>query len=93
MKYAANFKKGNKGNFISEGDILSINIDGAYFFSGGIYKDGFPVLAFQTKPGDKKLDLRIKRDGLSLKGNATLKIKAFDKEWKGEGWSDDFIIT
>lgn len=93
MKYAVSFFQGKDGNSVAEGSTLDIKIDGAYFFSGGIYKNGFPVIAFQTIPGDNTMEVVVKRKGISLKGKATLKIKAFDEKWRGSGWSDDFIIT
>ncbi len=92
MKYSASFSTSGKGNSIKEGDILKIKVDGAYFFSGGIYQKGFPVIAFQTVPGDNDAEILVKRKGLSLRGKAVLKVRAYDEKWRGSGWNDEFEI-
>lgn len=93
MKYNTNFVTAHSGgNGIQEGKILNIKIDGAHFFSGAIYQNGFPVIAFQTIPGDNDADILVKVKGRSIKGKATLKVRAFDKDWRGAGWDDDFVI-
>ena len=92
MKYNANFVKTKDGNGAKEGSILNIRIDGAHFFSGAVYQNGFPVLAFQTLAGDNDYDLILKRKDKSIKGKAVLKVRAYDKEWRGAGWNDEFII-
>jgi hypothetical protein len=50
------------------------------------------MLTFQSVPGDIDCEVLIKRKGLSLKGKATLKVRAFDSEWRGAGWNDEFEI-
>ena len=45
MKILCNWVKTKNGNSIKEGNILKINAIGASHISGGIYKNGFPVLA------------------------------------------------
>lgn len=92
MKYSVNWIQTKNGNAAEEGSILKIKIGGAYFFSGAIYQNGFPVIPFQTLPGDDNIEVLIKRKGISLKGQATLKVRAFDKNWRGSGWNDDFDI-
>lgn len=92
MKYNVNFVKTRDGNGIKEGSVMSIKIDGAYFFSGGIYQKGFPVIAFQTLPGDNDAEILVKRKDRSLKGKAVLKVRAYDERWRGAGWNDEFVI-
>jgi hypothetical protein len=92
MKYSASFTKTAKGNGVKEGSVLSIKVDGSNFFNGGIYQKGFPMLTFQSVPGDIDCEILVKRKGLSLKGKATLKVRAFDSQWRGAGWNDEFEI-
>lgn len=92
MKYSASFVKTSKGNGIKEGSVLTIKVDGAHFFSGAVYQKGFPVIAFQTLPGDNDAEVLIKRKNLSLKGKAVLKVRAYDIDWRGAGWNDEFEI-
>lgn len=92
MKYITNFVKHGSTHGIAEGEVLNITVDGAHFFSGGIYKNGFPVIAFQTVPGDNEVDVVVKRKGQVLKGKYTLKVRAYDEKWRGAGWDDTFEI-
>jgi len=93
MKYSASFIKGKDGNVAKEGSVLSIRVDGAHFFSGAIYQNGFPVIAFQTQPGDNEAEVFLKRKDRSIKGKATLKVRAYDSQWRGAGWNDEFFIN
>lgn len=93
MKYNVNFVQSKTdGNSIKEGSVMNIKIDGAYFFSGGIYQNGFPVIIFQTLAGDNEADVLVKVKGRAIKGKAILKVRAFDKDWRGAGWNDEFYI-
>ena len=92
MKYSASFIKSNSGNAAKEGTILAIRVDGAHFFSGAIYQDGFPIIAFQTQPGSNEADVLLKRKDKSIKGKAILKVRAYDSTWRGAGWNDEFQI-
>jgi hypothetical protein len=92
MKYNTNFVKTKQGNGIKEGSVLQIKIDGAHFFSGAIYQNNFPVIAFQTIPGDNDTEILVKRKDKSLKGKAVLKVRAYDSQWRGAGWNDEFVI-
>jgi hypothetical protein len=92
MKYSANFIKGKEGNAAKEGSILTIRVDGAHFFSGAVYQNGFPVIAFQTEAGDNDKEILLKRKDHSIRGKAKLKIRAYDSQWRGAGWDDEFDI-
>lgn len=92
MKYTASWIKTRDGNAIKEGSVLRVKVEGAHFFSGAVYQNGFPVIAFQTLPGDNDDEILIKRKDRSLKGKAILKVRAYDKLWKGSGWDDEFLI-
>lgn len=92
MKYSTNFKKHKNGNAADEGTVLTIKVEGAYFISGGVYQCGVALLAFQTEAGDDTVDIILKRKGRSIKGKATLKVRAFDSQWRGAGWNDEFTI-
>ena len=92
MKFSTNFVKHGSTHGISEGSVLNVKVDGAHFISGGIYQNGFPVVIFQTQPGDSEADIIVKRKDKSLKGTAVLKVRAYDDSWKGSGWNDTFEI-
>jgi hypothetical protein len=92
MKYSASFITSKQGNAAKEGTTLRIRVDGAHFISGGIYQNGSPVIAFQTEAGDNDVEVLLKRKDRSLKGKATLKVRAFDSTWRGAGWNDEFEI-
>ena len=93
MKYIVGFERGPNGNQIKEKSILSVKIEGAHFFSGAVYKKGSPVIAFQTIPGDDYEEVVVHRKGMSLRGKAELRIRAFDRSWRGQGWDDEFEIV
>jgi len=92
MKYSANFVKTKKGNAIKENSVLSVKVDGAYFFSGGIYQNNFPIIIFQTPTNTNTHDILLKVANKSIKGKAVLKVRAYDKNWRGYGVNDEFII-
>ncbi|MFM7796011.1 MAG: hypothetical protein ACKO7N_04535 [Candidatus Nitrosotenuis sp.] len=92
MKYSANFIKGKDGNAAKEGSVLSVRVDGAHFFSGAIYQNGSPIIAFQTQPGDNDAEILLKRKDKSIRGKAILKVRAYDSQWRGAGWNDEFNI-
>lgn len=92
MKYSASFIKGKDGNAAKEGSILTIRVDGAHFFSGAIYQNGSPIIAFQTEAGDNDKEILLKRRDRSIKGKAKLKVRAYDSQWRGAGWDDEFDI-
>ena len=90
MKFIVNWVKTPQGNGINEGDILKVHAAGASHISGAIYRKGFPVLAIFGNGENAKI--LIKRKGLSLKGQAVLKLRAFDTKHRGFGVDDAFII-
>ena len=90
MKITCNWIKTPKGNAINEGDILKVSAPGAAHISGAIYKNGFPVLAIFGMGNSAKI--KVQRKNKSLKGMAVLKIRAFDKDHRGFGIDDAFII-
>ena len=92
MKYSANFITSNNGNAAREGSVLSVRVDGAHFFSGAVYQNGFPIIAFQTEAGSNEVDIFLKRKDKSIKGKAILKVRAYDSTWRGAGWNDEFQI-
>ena len=92
MKYSTNFVKKGNTHGISEGDVLTITVEGANFLSGGIYQKGSPMISFQTEPGDNSVDVLVKRKGTSIKGKSVLKVRAYDEAWRGQGWNDTFEI-
>jgi len=91
MKIRVNWIKTPQGNGIEEGSTLTITADGADHISGGIYKKGFPVLAIFGK--GSKASIKVKRLGISLKGPAVLKVRAYDKYYRGSGIDDAFEIV
>ena len=85
-----NWVKTPNGNGINEGDLLTIHAAGAAHISGAIYQKGFPVLAIF---GDgERAKIKVQRKGLNLKGQAVLKLRAFDKKHRGFGIDDAFLI-
>ena len=78
------------GNAIKEGDILRVSAPGAGHISGGIYKNGFPVLAIFGMGSNASI--KVLRKGKSLKGKCILKIRAFDKTYRGFGIDDIFTV-
>ena len=78
------------GNGIREGDTLRVTAAGASHISGGIYKNGFPVLAIFGNGGNASI--KVIRKGKSLKGTCFLKIRAYDKSYKGFGIDDTFTV-
>ena len=90
MKILCNWVKTKNGNSIKEGNILKINAIGASHISGGIYKNGFPVLAIFGL--GSKASIKVFRKDKSLKGKCILKIRAFDKFYKGSGIDDIFNV-
>ena len=90
MKITCNWVKSPMGNAIREGDTLRVSAPGAHHISGGIYKNGFPVLAIY---GDgSNASIKVLRKGKSLKGTCILKIRAFDKIYRGFGIDDTFTV-
>ena len=85
-----NWVKTAKGNAAIEGTVLKINAKGASHISGAIYQKGFPVLAIFGMGENAKI--LLKRKGLNLKGQAVLKLRAFDKNHRGFGIDDAFFI-
>lgn len=90
MKFIINWIKTPQGNGINEGDLLTIYAAGASHISGAIYKNGFPVLAIFGM--GERAKIKVQRKGLNLKGQAVLKLRAFDKKHRGFGIDDAFII-
>lgn len=90
MKILCNWVKTKNGNSIKEGNILKINAVGASHISGGIYKNGFPVLAIFGL--GSTASIKVLRKNKSLKGKCILKIRAFDKFYKGSGIDDIFNV-
>ena len=90
MKILCNWVKTKNGNSIKEGNILKINAVGASHISGGIYKNGFPVLAIFGLGSNASI--KVLRKDKSLKGKCILKIRAFDKFYKGSGIDDIFNV-
>lgn len=91
MKILVNWFKTKQGNAINEGDTLRITAKGASHISGAIYKNGLPVLAIFGY-GESIKPIKVARKGRNLKGNALLKVRAFDKYGRGYGIDDVFII-
>ena len=85
-----NWIKTPNGNGIKEGDTLKVTAQGASHISGAIYRKGFPVLAIFGMGNSAKI--KVLRKGLSLKGPAVLKLRAFDSKHRGFGIDDAFII-
>ena len=77
---------------LKEGQIMKIKVLGVDWFAWVILKDGFPVLVGQTSPGDNDDTKIILRKGMSLKGPAQLRVKGYDKGYRGFGFRKDFII-
>ena len=90
MKIICNWVKTKNGNSIKEGNILKINAIGASHISGGIYKNGFTVLAIFGLGSNASN--KVLRKDKSLKGKCILKIRAFDKFYKGSGIDDIFNV-
>ena len=95
MKYSVNWTKGKEGNQAREGQTVSIKCSSEgpspaqVLF--GVYQNGFPVIIGQ-KPGGK-IDFKLSRKGMSLKGEATLKVTCYDSTWRSFGWKDGFKIV
>lgn len=90
MKITCNWVKSPMGNAIKEGDTLRVNAAGAHHISGGIYKNGSPVLAIFGNGSNA--NIKVIRKGKSLKGKCILKIRAFDKSYRGFGIDDIFTV-
>ena len=90
MKITCNWVKSPMGNAIKEGSILIVSAPGAGHISGGIYKNGFPVLAIFGM--GSTASIKVLRKGKSLKGKCILKIRAFDKTYRGFGIDDIFTV-
>ena len=92
MKYSVNWVQTKSGNAAKQGQVVTINVAEADFIVYGVYKDGFPVLVGQTRPGDNEDSFILKRKGIDLKGKATLKVSAYNKKGNRFGWTDEFNI-
>ena len=90
MKILVNWIKTPMGNGIREGSTLTITATGASHISGGIYKNGSPVLAIFGYGG--KASIKVARKGKSLKGNCILKVRAYDQKYRGFGIDDIFVV-
>ena len=90
MKITANWQKSPKGNAIIEGSTLKISAPGASHISGGIYKNGSPVLAIFGY--GSTASVKVQRKNKSLKGTCILKVRAFDQKYRGFGIDDVFEI-
>lgn len=78
------------GNAIREGDTLRVSAPGASHISGGIYRNGSPVLAIFGS--GSSASIKVMRKGKSLKGKCILKIRAFDDKYRGFGIDDIFTV-
>ena len=90
MKITCNWVKSPMGNAIKEGDTLRVSAPGAGHISGGIYKNGFPVLAIFG--AGSHASIKVIRKGKSLKGTCILKIRAYDTKYRGFGIDDTFTV-
>ena len=84
MKYSANWIKSPHGNALVQGDTLIVKSN--IGFQGGIYQKG--VLKLAINGHSKTAKIVLKRQGVNLKGLATLVLKAYD----GTGIKDEFLI-
>lgn len=98
MKFNVNWTKGKLGNEAKEGQKIYITCEQGNAGNGkpkhilfGVYQKGFPVIIGQKDGG--KIDFKLARKGLSLKGKATLKVTCYDEQWRSFGWKDDFNIV
>lgn len=101
--YKVNWEDSDHGNSLKSGDDLEVEIAGAQFISGGVYKEGalvMPVWGF----GDKATAILKVRDRTPdgqwftrgfVEGTYTLKIRAHipNSGQYMNGWDDDFYIT
>jgi len=90
MKFDINWIKTKNGNGFVQNDVLTIYAKGASHISGAIYKNNFPILAIFGLGERVKIKLSVKRK--NIKGLALLKLRAFDKNNRGFGIDDVFII-
>jgi len=90
MKYKVNFLKGENGNTAKQGQLLKITIPGSKLIDFGIYKGGYPIIIGQES--SDAVSVVLKRKGLDLKGQATLKVVAYNTEWQKFSWIDEFYI-
>ena len=90
MKITCNWQKSKKGNAIIEGSTLVISAPGAHHISGGVYKNGSPVLAIFGY--GSRASIKLSRKGKSLKGLCVLKVRAFDVKYRGFGIDDAFEV-
>ena len=90
MKISVNWIKDSKGNSMIEGGFLRISAPGASHISGGIYKNGSPVLAIFGN--GSTASIKVQRKGKSLKGLCLLKVRAFDAKYRGFGIDDIFQV-
>lgn len=97
VKYDVNWVTGEKGNAFKEGDVLSIDVQGGYFFTAAIFEnDGkTPVLIGYTKTkGVPHAEILVSRLGRTLKGKSyILKVRGFTKSYQGFGFSDEFDMV
>ena len=103
-KYKVNWEDSDHGNSIKSGEDLEIEVLGAQFISGGVYKDNLPIFAI-FEMGDKaKISIKIRdkkeEDGTwfsrgLLEGQYTLKIRTHIPTSTNyiDGWDDDFYVT
>lgn len=97
MKYSVNWTKGKSGNQAIEGQKIYIKCEkgdaggNPKHILFGVYQKGFPVIIGQKDGG--KIDFKLARKNLSLKGKATLKVTCYDEQWRSFGWKDDFNIV
>ena len=90
MKITCNWVKTPDGNAIKEGNILKISAPGAHHISGGIYKNGLPIIALFGM--GSQASGKVARKNKSLKGKALLKVRAYDESYRGFGIDDIFEI-
>jgi hypothetical protein len=90
MKYSVNWTKTNRGNAAQENQIIIITVKGSKLTLFGVFKDGAPVIVGQEN--DDSISFVLKRKGLKLKGQATLKTTAYNSTWKKSTWKDEFNI-
>ena len=90
MKISCNWVKSPMGNAIKQGDTLRVTAPNAHHISGGIYKNGQPVLAIFGNGGNASV--KVQRKDKNLKGVCILKIRAYDKNYRGFGIDDTFSV-
>ena len=93
MKYKANWITTKHGNSIKSGTDLIVDISQSIVVSGWIGKKKFFPNILQVGQGKDSIAFKLKPASTFTQGKYELRLRAYDKNYRGYGWKDIFQVV